>query len=1016
MNRKLLLRTLWLLSLMSLFGVHLDLNAQDVQKVITGTITDTETGDPLVGATVVIVGTNNGAITDPQGRFLLNVSGEDASLIISYTGYERQEIPVGDQTEFAIALKLEDRVLKEVIIVGYGNQERAKVTGAISNVSSEEINELPVFTADQALQGRAEGVMVMNNGSPGADPVLRIRGLGTTGDNSPLIVVDGVIVQGLGDINPNDIESISVLKDASTTAIFGAQGSNGVVMITTKKGKKGQPTLTFNAYGGVQAVTNRFEVMNREQYLQHAENWGVAQGRIDDPQYADLINNDTDWQDEIFQNGIMQSYNLALAGGGEASTFRIGAGYINQEGVLLNTGSERYTFRANSDYTLGRLKIGQNLSTSIVNRQPENTAGGRSAIEHAIKMPPYLPVFNESNIGGYQGVDNSLDAQDAENPVRVLAHPQRNQNRINLLGNLYAELEIIEGLKFKTQLGLDYWQFKNDDFTPSFYGEPTAVPFAVIGKGFGTHQQVTAFSQLNYVKTFNKDHNLDVLVLGERNSSVDSRAGASSTNEITDEISNLTNNDALIGSFEFSYLRIGYLGRLNYDYQGKYIFAGSYRRDASSRFGSNNRWAGFYSLAAGWVISSESFFPQDGPISFLKLRASQGTVGNDRIGDYRYSSSINTGSYNTSFVDALSGETYLGPGTTAGNVASPDLRWETTTMTNVGFDMHFFNGALQVSGEYYRNLSDDLLVNVQLTPSLGGHNGFGPRNVGSVLVDGLEFNIGYNDAFGDFRWSTNLNLSTTQNTVVDLGGEVIQNGNFENVPLLRSTEQLPLNHFFGFVTDGIFQSTEEILTSPLQENAQPGDIKFRDISGPDGVPDGIIDDQDKTLIGNPIPDVTLGFSANAEYKNFDFSVLIIGMYGNEIYNTNIWDLEGGRRFFNAGPQALDAWTPTNRDTDIPRITTDPQNLQPSTRFIEDGSFTRLKNIILGYTIPDLPGNLGKVRFYISGQNLYTLTNYSGLDPEVGSSALVGNNSSQVGVDRGNYPLPKSFIGGIQLNF
>jgi len=417
------------------------------------------------------------------------------------------------------------------------------------------------------------------------------------------------------------------------------------------------------------------------------------------------------------------------------------------------------------------------------------------------------------------------------------------------------------------------------------------------------------------------------------------------------------------------------------------------------------------------VISKEDFFPQDGLISSLKLRGSLGTVGNDRIGEYRYVSSINTGSYNTSFVDILTGSTYLGAGTTAGNVAAPNLRWETTTMTNIGADFYLWDNRVSFTAEYYRNKSDDLLINVQLTPSLGGHNGFGPRNVGSIEVDGLEFNLGFNQAEGPFKWSVDFNLSTTNNTVLDLNGEVLSNGGFEGANLLRSIEGESLNHFFGFVTLGLFQTEEEILTSPLQEGAQPGDIKYADLSGPEGIADGVIDDFDRTIIGNPIPDFTYGVSFRASYKNFDASLFVNGMQGNEIYNTNVWDLEGGRRFFNAGPEALNAWTPENRDTNIPRITTDPQNLLPSTRFVEDGSFARLKNITLGYTLPAIGNNKNtSIRFYVSGQNLLTLTDYSGLDPEVGASSLVGNNGSQVGIDRGNYPLSKTYIGGIQIKF
>ncbi len=985
-------------------------------RIISGKVLDRGDNSSLIGVNILAENSEQGTISDIDGSFTIKVPPESNTLIFSYTGYSDYRLNVNESSnDVVVYMTLNSELIDEIVVVGYGNQERTKVTGAIETVKGDELTEVATFTADQALQGRATGVMVMNNGSPGADPVLRIRGLSTTGDNSPLIVVDGVIVQGLGDLSPGDIESVTVLKDASTTAIFGAQGSNGVIMVTTKKGENREPTIELSTQVGTQLVTERFDVMNREQYLQHAANWGVAGDRINDPQYADLISHDTDWQDEIFQPGTFQNYNLAVSGAGENSNYRLSGAYINQEGVLLNTGTDRYNFRANSSFKKKKIEIGQNLAVSLVNRKPENTAGGRSALEHAIKMPPYFSVFNSSNIGGYQGVNNALDAQDAENPVRVLAHPQNKSQRTNILGSLYAQYEILEGLKFKVQSGLDYWIFENNNFTPSFSGEPTAVPFAVIGFGTGKHRQVTSFAQLNYLKSFG-NHNFDFLLLGERNNSFDTRAGASSTNAITNEIDNLTNNDLQGGSFSFEYIRLGYLGRVNYDYQGKYLLAGSYRRDASTRFGSNNRWAGFYSVAGGWVISKEDFFPSDGAISYMKLRGSHGTVGNDKIGDYRYSASINTGSYFTSFVDALSGEAILGTGTTAGNVASPELKWETTKMTNVGADVYMFDNKLSLSGEYYRNLSDDLLINVQLTPSLGGHNGSGPRNVGSVLVDGFEFTLGYNEAEGPFKWNVDFNIGTTNNVVQSLGGEILTNGFFENASLLRSEEGLALNHFYGYVTDGIFQTEAEILTSPLQEGAQPGDIKFRDISGAEGVPDGVIDDLDKIILGSPIPDFTYGLNLGGEYKAFDFSLLFIGMQGNEIYNTNIWDLEGGRRFFNAGPQALDAWSESNTDTDIPRITTDPQNLLPSDRFVEDGSFTRLKNLTVGYTIPMERQGISKLRIYFSGQNLWTLTDYSGLDPEVGSSVLVGNNASQVGIDRGNYPLPKVFLGGVQIKF
>ncbi|MGL1888137.1 MAG: TonB-dependent receptor [Reichenbachiella sp.] len=999
-------------------------NANDKEQTdvtVKGRVTDATDGSGIPGVNILVKGSTNGTVTDLEGNYTIVVD-EAETLVFSYIGYLAQEAIISGRSTIDVGLELDIKALEEVVVVGYGTQERATVTGAIATVDAKAITEVPVFTADQALQGRAPGVMVMNTGSPGTDPVIRIRGLGTTGSNNPLIVVDGVIVSGMGDVNPNDIASMTVLKDASTTAIFGAKGSNGVVMIVTKNGTSGETKIQLDSYVGVQQVANTYDVMNKEQYLRHAkDNWGYDIPRITDPAYADLVDNDTNWQDQIFQEGIMQSHNLSVSGGGENSDFRIGAGYISQEGVVINTGVDRFTFRANSNFQLGKFKFGETLSTSLTEKLPESNGGGRTVLEHAIKMPPYFGVYNDENIGGYQGTNKALDIQDAENPVRILALPSNSENRINLLGNMYGELEIIDGLKIKGQVGLDYYNYDNSYFTPSFSGDPVAVNQAVIRKSFGTHLQTTTFGTINYAKSFGA-HNIDVLLLAENVATQNENGGVTTTNAVTDELQNLTNSVTSSGSFTNEYSRKGYLARANYNYKQKYILAGSYRQDASTRFGSNNRWAPFYSVAAGWVVSEEDFFPS-GIITNLKLRGSHGTVGNDNIGDYLYSSSINSSSYISSFVRA-DGSVYDSQGATAGNVANPDLKWETTTMNNIGIDLGLLNDQITLSAEYYDNVSNDLLVYVELPSSLGGHNGFGARNVGSVQSNGFEFNLGFNDSEGDFQWSANFNLSTTTSLVQSLGGDnnELTGGSFENSNLLRTVEGESLNHFYGWVTDGIFQSEAQISTSADQSTlggaTMPGDIKYKDISGPDGVPDGVVDLNDKVVIGNPIPDMTYGVSLNASYLGFDASLFITGMQGNEIYNTSIWDLEGAPRFFNASPRVLDAWTPENTATDIPRITGDAQNLVSSDRFVEDGSYMRLKNVTLGYSLPNnfMVAGLSKVRFYVSAQNLWTLTDYSGLDPEVGTASTSGGGTNEVGIDRGNYPVAKSFIGGVQINF
>ncbi|MGB3468148.1 MAG: TonB-dependent receptor [Cyclobacteriaceae bacterium] len=999
-------------------------NAAIVQeRIVTGKVTDAEDGTGIPGVAVGIKGTSKGAVTDVNGDYSVSVPSNTSVLSFSYIGYTTKEVAVGARSVIDISLEVDVQTLDEVVVVGYGTQSRIDVTGAIAQVDGDKINETPIFTVDEGLQGRAEGVYVSPNGSPGADPIVRIRGLGTTGDNDPLFVVDGVIVQGLGDLNPNDVESVSVLKDASTTAIFGALGSNGVLVITTKKGNSGETRISLDSYAGLQTITQRFDLLNREQYFQHMDNLtaaGVIPGRplrVTDPQYADFIDNDTDWQDEIFQNGRIQSHQLSVSGGSKNSDFRISGGYVEREGVLLNTGTERYNFRANSNFRKGRFSIGETLSLSFVERLTESNAGGRTAIEHAIKMAPYFSVFNANNLGGYQGPDNNLDGQDAENPVRVLAHPQNISTRANIQGNVNASYELMKGLTLKGQFGLDYFTSTGEGFVQSFRdGAAHQQVNTTIGRNTGSNFLTQSFASLNYNKQIS-DHSIDAILVAERIYQEGKGFGLGTNTDLTRDLNVIlvSNEVTSQGSGSEEYLKVGYLGRVNYNYQSKYFLSGSYRMDASSRFGSNNRWAPFYSVAGAWNIANESFFPDSEIVSNLKLRASYGTVGNDAsLGNYAFTSNLNSG-----FITTFQGNNAGAPGTTAGNPENPDLKWEVTTMTNVGVDASFLDGQITLSAEYYNNISDDLLIPVNLAPSGVTTTSTIVRNAGSVEVRGVEFNLGYNDYEGPFQWSASLNFSTTENTILDLGGndEQIVAG-FEGSDIIRRAPGEPINHFFGFVVDGIFQSGDEILTSPLQDGAQPGDLKFVDISGPNGVPDGVIDAFDRTKIGNPIPDVLIGLNLDASYKGFDLNIFINGSYGNDIYNTNRWDLEGGRRLFNAGTEALNAWTPENRDTDIPRLTADPRNLVGSNRFIEDGSFTRIKNITLGYTLPSkiFGESISSFRVYVSAQNIATLTNYSGLDPEVGTSSVVGNSSTWLGVDQGNYPLPKSVIGGLQITF
>ena len=1001
------IRKFGLLGLMFLFYT-----AVQAQVRVSGTVTDQN--GPAPGVNVAVDGTNINVATGADGTYTLAEVPSDATLVFSSIGYETQRIEVNGQSTINVVLVENLQALDEVVVVGYGTQNRATVTGAMSNVKSEEIAAVPVANPAEALQGRAAGVQVINTGGPGSEPSVSIRGLGSFNNNAPLYVVDGVIVGNLSGISQNDIESINILKDASTTAVYGAKGANGVVMVTTKRGVKGQTQLSVNAFAGFQTQPKRYDVLNTEQYLQYAKD---AFGLTPTSELSQSGIN-TNWQDEIYQVGRLQNYDVAVAGGGETNTFRFSAGYAEKEGIIINTGFERFTFRSNSDFEFGKLKVGQTMSANFNKLKPEADAGGRSLLEHAIKMAPYLPVYNAENPGGFQGPNSSADAgNDAENPVRIMRLTDRNNRSFSLIGNVYAQYEFIEGLNFRTEVGLDYYNSNNSTFTPSFADGPThQQPYAAINKSAAFSQNLIFTNSLTYDKTFGDAHNLEVLLLSEKISSKFNDLNANSRNPISNEINNIQGSDeqisAATGNNEYN--KIGYLGRLNYDYDNKYLVSASLRRDGSSRFGANRRWGWFYSGSLGWNIAREAFM-EGSDFSTLKIRGSYGVSGNDNIANYVYAALLTS-----DFLYPIGG--VGAAGTTADGLANPDLKWEQTKQLNVGLDVGLFNERFTAALEYYMNTSDGLLLNVPLPNSLGVNSGSQTRNVGSIEVSGFEVSLGYNDYEGDFKWSANLNLGTAKNTAKSLGGTVteLQGGGFEGENITRIIEGKPLYHYVGYVMDGIYQNQAEVDAvfwgNPSQTTVQPGDIRYKDLNG-----DGNITNADKTIIGDALPDFTYGLNFTATYRNWDFNAFFMGIQGRDLINTNIYDLEAMPRLFNAGVGVLDRWTPTNPSNSVPRAgigggpdSGAPQNAAISTRYLEDGSFMRLKNLSIGYT---LPGNLfgqdylKNCRIYVSGQNVFTISSYSGLDPEIANSDPFFS-----GVDRGAFPQPRTYLIGLTANF
>lgn len=985
----------------------LSVNAQNI--TVSGSVTDVN--GPLPGVSVVVAGTNTGVATDFDGNYsLVNVPG-DATLVFSYIGYITQRIAVNNRTTINITLAEDLQALDEVVVVGYGTQSRAEVTGAITTVDSEEITAIPVSTADQALQGRAAGVTVINTGSPGSAPVVRIRGLGTMNDNQPLYVIDGVISSGLGSLNPNDIESINVLKDASTTAIYGSLGSNGVVMVTTKKGRNNEKVqVNVDSYTGFQYTNERFALLNTEQYLQYAND---AYGFVPtSPLSSSGLN--TDFQEALFRTGIMQNIDVGISGGGENSNFRFSAGHTDQEGAIIETGFERFSFRANSNFTLGKINFGETMTVSFNKQNPERNLGARSLLEHAIKIPPYLPIWNENNLGGFQGPSSGLDGQDAENPIRVQTLGYAENLATTILGSIFGEVELLQGLTFKSQVGLEYIESKANTFRPSYNddseGATHSANFAAITKNSGTRQNIILTNSLNYDISFNEVHNLEVLLLAEKQDVNNKNLNSNSQNPISDDVDQVSNTNSFLQSTSSEYNRIGYLGRINYNFDQRYLLAVSLRRDASSRFGRDNRWGTFPSVAAGWNIAREGFM-SEGVFNTLKLRGSWGITGNDRIGDYAYSATLLS-----DFFYPFAG--VLGVGTTASGLANPSLKWEETTMLNVGLDIGLWDNKFTASLEYYKNDSDDLLMSRTLSPSLGIHSGSIIENVGSVETNGFEISLGYNDYEGDFTWSANLNLGSSSNEVKSLGStEALEGGTFEANPISRVSVGEPLFYFYGLESDGIYQNQAEVdavfSADPAQTTVQPGDIRYIDQNG-----DGTINSEDRVKIGNPYPDLSYGLNLTAGFKNWDLNVFLTGVAGADLYNTNIYDLEGMPRLFNSGVGVLNRWTGPGTSNTVPRAGGAPQNTAISDRFVEDGSFTRFKNITLGHTISGsiFDQYISRLRVYVSGQNLITISDYSGLDPEVGNPLTANGNSFELGIDRGNYPQPKSLLLGIQLTF
>jgi TonB-linked SusC/RagA family outer membrane protein len=1033
--------------LLLLIGSHLH-----AQNRVTGKVIDQADNQPIVGATVQEKGATNATQTGNDGSFTITVAN-NATLVITVVGYTSHEVSVNGQNSVSIAMQPLLGGMNEVVVVGYGTQRRTKVTGAISTVSSDKIVELPVPSVAQALQGRVAGLQVTNNGSPGTQPIVRIRGISSISFASdPLYVVDGFPTGDLATIDTRDIESVDVLKDASAAAIYGSRATNGVIIVTTKKGRRdGKMRVSLDTYLGAQTVTQRIDLMNTQQLMQYALAYRGSQiprltpPTINEPIYQGATQTygqtNTDWQDAYFRNGNMTQTNIGLSGGNDISRFYASAGYMNQNGTTPKTGYRRYNFRINSDHVISKVfTFGENLYTAYGDQAYDNNeTGSRSNLVNVIRMFPHLPVYDPTSNGGYRGAHPVLDGGDPTNPVEdaELKNPG-NRKTAKILGTTFLEINFTNWLKFRSTFGIDYADGLDYRFSPIF-DDKGAVAGSSASRATITNNRAVSTvllftEQFTFEKTFG-DHHINAIAVYEQQGQKtrnENQKGYQPSNELT-TLNNASEPSVqtLIGENRL----MSILGRVNYDFKGKYLLSGAIRRDGLSVWAPGKKWATFPSGSIGWRMDQEAFIRDIPQISELKLRVGYGLTGLNGVvlGNTPWMISVSANSAAYPFGNSPSnGSSSVIPG-----LGNPDLEWETTKQLNIGVDLGLFKNKFTLTAEYFDRNTDNLILEVPMPPSFGFINSTVKQNVAGMQNTGVEFQLGFNDREGAFKWNATGIFSAIKNKVTRLAPGVtnIARGgdqDFGTYDITNTVVGQPIQSFYGWLIDGIFQTVADVNGSPVQKNPSAGnqrdstvntwagDLKFKDIDK-----SGTVNESDRVFLGSYLPKFTYSFNVGANYRNFDASVFFQGVEGNKIFNATRVITEGMVRFFNASPVVLNAWSPSNKNTDIPRAASgDPnQNARPSTRFIEDGSYLRLKNAMLGYTIPIgslqslTKGTVSSFRIYVSAQNVLTFTKYSGFDPEVGNRTPSGNNAALTnGIDFAVYPQPKSYLVGLQVNF
>jgi TonB-dependent starch-binding outer membrane protein SusC len=1008
-------------------------------KPITGKITD-ETGAGLPGISVKVKNSTKGVSTDANGAYTIDAA-EGAVLVISSVGFETSEIRIGKKSEYSTILKTLTSSLGQVIVVGYGTQKKTSLTGSVASVSSKTLNELPVASIDQALQGRIAGVSVVNNGSPGSSPIIAIRGISSiNGTAEPLYVIDGFPTGSLNTFDNKDVESVEVLKDASAAAIYGSRATNGVILITTKKGKRnGRMQVNYESFMGFQNPSKKLSLLNTDQYVQFAKTLlgptdFAAVDRFKPVNFNKPINSqtaqtfaqtNTNWQDEYFKkNAIITQHNVSASGGNEVSRFYFGAGYFNQDAITQGAGYKRGNFRINSDHIINKyITFGENLYLATADQRPDGSGGGsnRTPLANVIRMQPYIPVRNPDNEGGFAGPISSFDASDPTNPVEPALLQDNHSKQMKILGSAFVEISFTKWLKFRSTFGLDYSNNVGSSYTPIFDDKGTlSSPVASIGVSRQIYNTLLYTQQLSFNKDFGK-HSVGATAVFETQGQTlkaEYQSGQQNNNTIRTLIGALNPSS---GAYNSEWFLESYVGRVTYDYANKYLLSAALRRDGLSIWAPGNKFGTFPSASVGWRIDQEKFMQNLKAVSELKIRAGYGLTGLDGVkslGAYPWQSLINVNNSSYPFGNvALSGL-----GSSYGNLSNKSLKWETTEQFNIGLDLGLFKNKITIVAEYFKKESDNLIIQVPTPYSFGFGGGGSLANVADLVNKGFEFQLGYHKTKGDFKWDATGLITTITNKVIKLdtdNASITRGGDpdFTSGADATKTEAgQSLQYFFGYVTDGIFQNADQVANSAFQAGGtRQGDIKFKDLNG-----DGKITDADRTNLGSYLPKFTYSLNLSANYQNFDISIFFQGSQGNKIFNGGRVLSEGMRRLFNASTEVLNSWTPANPNTSVPRaINGDPNgNARVSDRWIEDGSYLRLKNLMIGFTLPEstlkslTKGAVSRFRIYVSSQNLLTFTQYKGWDPEVGSK----NGTLTNGIDYGQYPSARSFQAGVQVGF